>query len=287
MKTCLFVITGLLSVGLLSLNAETAADIAQRFEQQKLAALETYLSENPEAEDKDLALTLIIGAKLSSGDFESVPSLLSQRYELQPKGPDADLNAIIQEIVQPMVQTAVITGDRDAAKALITQVKSDFSASPQSSQLNQILDQIGADLYLPGVGDKMEIAFTSTTGDDIDVAAMKDKVILIDFWATWCGPCIAEMPNVVAAYDKYHEEGFEVIGISLDDDEAKLNQFIADNEMPWPQYFDGKGWENEIAQRFGIGSIPATFLVGKDGTIVASNLRGPALEEAVEKALAD
>ncbi len=114
---------------------------------------------------------------------------------------------------------------------------------------------------------------------------MQDKVILVDFWATWCGPCVAEMPNVIAAYD-YHDKGFEVVGISLDEDKAAVEKFVSDNKMPWPQYFDGKGWENELAQQFGIKGIPATFLVGKGGKIIASNLRGTDLETAIEKALA-
>jgi peroxiredoxin len=94
------------------------------------------------------------------------------------------------------------------------------------------------------------------------------------------------MPNVTAAYETYKDKGFEVVGISLDEDKAAVGKFIADNKMPWPQFVDGKGWENELAQRFGIRSIPATFLVGKGGRIVASNLRGPDLEAAIEKALA-
>ena len=89
------------------------------------------------------------------------------------------------------------------------------------------------------------------------------------------------MPNVIKAHNELNEKGFEVIGISLDQDKAALEKFIADNKMPWPQYFDGKGWQNEISGKFGISSIPATFLIGKDGKIIATNLRGAALEEAV------
>jgi peroxiredoxin len=91
---------------------------------------------------------------------------------------------------------------------------------------------------------------------------------------------------LLEAYEKYHDKGFEVIGISLDDNQDTLAQFVKNNEMPWPQYFDGKVWGNEIAQRYGIGQLPATFLVGKGGKIVASNLRGTALDEAIEKELA-
>ncbi|MEM1444091.1 MAG: TlpA disulfide reductase family protein, partial [Verrucomicrobiota bacterium] len=152
---------------------------------------------------------------------------------------------------------------------------------PQGPQIMQFFDQMLGQLAMPGVGDVMDIKFTSTAGEEIDLTAMKDKVILVDFWATWCGPCVAEMPHVIGTYKKYKEAGFEVIGISLDSDKAALDEFVAEYEMAWPQYFDGKGWDNDLAKEFGIKGIPATFLIGKDGKIVASNLRGNALEEAV------
>jgi thiol-disulfide isomerase/thioredoxin len=267
------------------LHAENALEIAAKFEKEKIAAVQKYLEDNPEAEDRDGALSILVGAHLSTGDFTPVPGILQQRYDLQSKKSDANLQLIMTEIARPFIESAIVSNQRDAAKAFITKVKSDLTSHPQAAQVGQFLDQLGADLYLPGVGDTMEIAFTDLEGNEIDLAKMKDKVVLVDFWATWCGPCVAEMPNVVAAYEKYGEKGFEVIGISLDDNKDSVEKFVGDNQMAWPHYFDGKGWENELAQRFGIRSIPATFLVGKGGKIVASNLRGQALEEAIEKEL--
>ena len=115
---------------------------------------------------------------------------------------------------------------------------------------------------------------------------MSGKVILIDFWATWCGPCVAEVPNVVKAYEKLHDKGFEIIGISLDKDQAKLEAFIKEKNMTWAQYFDGKMWQNEISTRYGINSIPAMWLVNKKGMVVNTNAR-PNLEAEVEKLLAE
>ncbi|MDF1852424.1 MAG: TlpA disulfide reductase family protein [Verrucomicrobiales bacterium] len=265
--------------------AENAYKIASGFETQKIEALEAYLAENPEAEDKDLAYSILIDANQNLGKQEALPDLIEKRYALLEKGAEANLQLIATEIAQPFVQASIVSGQRDRAKAFLTKIKADLEPHPQGQQFAQFLDNVGKELYLPGVGDSMEIAFTSMKGEDIDLTEMKDKVILVDFWATWCGPCVAEMPNVVAAHEKYKEQGFEVIGISLDENKEAVETFVTENGLNWPQYFDGKGWGNEIAQRFGISSIPATFLVGKDGKIVASNLRGPDLENAIEKAL--
>lgn len=266
-----------------SLHAETAREIAAKFETQKIEAINAYLEANPEAEDIDAALSILVGANMSMGKFEPLPDLLEKRYELQPKGPGANLQVIMQEIARPMIESSILADQRDKAKAFITRVKTDFGGNPQ---ISGILDQWGAELYLPNVGDTMEFAFTDTKGNEVDLAEMRDKVILVDFWATWCGPCVAELPHLLETYAKYKDKGFEIVGISLDDNVDTLNAFVEQNKMTWPQYFDGKAWGNEIAQKYGISAIPATFLVGKDGKIVASSLRGNALEQAVEKALA-
>lgn len=118
----------------------------------------------------------------------------------------------------------------------------------------------------------------------------KGKVVLLDFWATWCGPCMKEMPNVVETYKKLHGKGFEIQGVSLDNDKsiAKMPDVMEKSGMTWAQIADGKYWQAEIAVKYDIHSIPATLLVdGDTGLILGVNLRGKALGEAVEKALSE
>jgi thiol-disulfide isomerase/thioredoxin len=114
---------------------------------------------------------------------------------------------------------------------------------------------------------------------------------MLDFWATWCPPCREEIPGLVAVYNKYHDQGFEVLGISLDkkDDAEKLATFTKDHNMPWPQIFDGKFWTAQVAVQYDVRSIPAAFLVdGDTGLIVAAGnqLRGEELDGTLAKALA-
>lgn len=120
----------------------------------------------------------------------------------------------------------------------------------------------------------ISIQFTAMDGRKVDLAKMKGKVVLVDFWATTCGPCIAELPRVKKAYDKFHGQGFEVIGISCDTDKKQLERFLKEKKYPWPQYFDGKQQtDNKFARAFGIDGIPHMFLVDKKGFLRFDNVR--------------
>jgi len=123
------------------------------------------------------------------------------------------------------------------------------------------------------IGKPLDIHFTALDGREVDLAKLNGKVVLVEFWSTSCGPCIAEMPTIKATYEKLHDRGFEVVSISLDDKEAALRRFIKEKELPWPQHFDGKGWENQFAVRYGIFSIPTMWLVDKDGNLLDTNAR--------------
>lgn len=263
--------------------ADDAQAIFEKFENQKAEALAAYLETKPE--DAAEAEAMLIDTYSALGQADKAAPLLRARYDGLPKGAEAQLQELIPGVIQPLFQLYRQNGMKEEARSFLEQAKKDLEGHPQGSQVAQFFDGLLGELSKPGVGDVMEIAFTATDGSEVDLAAMKDKVILVDFWATWCGPCVGEMPNVIKAYDKYRDQGFEVIGISLDQDKGALEKFVKDRKMTWPQYFDGKGWENELAGKFGIRGIPATFLIGKDGKVAATDLRGEALDEEIEKLL--
>ena len=144
----------------------------------------------------------------------------------------------------------------------------------ESEAPEEIKKQAGALLKTTdALGKPVNIQYTALDGREVDTAKLKGKVVLIDFWATWCGPCVAEVPNVKAAYEKLHEKGFEIVGISFDQDKDSLEQFIKKESMAWPQFFDGKGWENKFGQEFGIRGIPTMWLIDKEGKLRDLNAR--------------
>ena len=132
------------------------------------------------------------------------------------------------------------------------------------------------------VGKKaMDFNVKDLDGNDLSLEQYRGNVILLDFWAVWCAPCIAEMPNVKQVYEKYKDENFQIIGISLDQSRDKLVGYLEKEGITWPQVFDGNGWQNRVAQMYGINAIPHMYLIDGDGVIRKSDVRGPALEPAV------
>jgi len=141
------------------------------------------------------------------------------------------------------------------------------------------------------IGDKAtELAFTSPEGKTIALSSLKGKIVLLDFWASWCGPCRMENPNIVAAYAKYKDakfkgaKGFTIYSVSLDQNKEAWMKAIKMDNLSWEYHVsDLGGWQSKPAQIYGVNSIPASYLIDQNGVIVGKNLRGPALEAALEK----
>jgi len=130
-----------------------------------------------------------------------------------------------------------------------------------------------------------DINLPSPEGKEIALSSLKGKVVLIDFWASWCGPCRKEMPNVVKAYAKYKGKGFEIYGVSLDQEKDKWVEAIAKDGITWPQVSDLQYWNNSGARKYNVQSIPYTVLLDKEGKIIAKNLRGEELDKKLSEIL--
>jgi thiol-disulfide isomerase/thioredoxin len=182
-------------------------------------------------------------------------------------------------------------------KDMITRLEKEMPNSSYSKEMRSQYDKIEAQLKAQQASQNAEattaigavapdLSFPSPDGKTIKLSELRGKIVLLDFWASWCGPCRRENPSVVAAYNKFKDKGFTIYSVSLDQDGGKWKAAIDQDGLLWPNHVsDLGGWQSAPARIYGVNSIPAQFLLDKDGKIIAKNLRGEQLEQKLAELL--
>ena len=220
---------------------------------------------------------------------------------LDPKARQAFIDLVVNKVkagpapidasIVQVTSTQLEDRDPEAVVGLLEQVMPIFDKSDDKEVKKLLAEANLQGMYrrLTLLGKPMEISGTLLDGKPVDWESYRGKVVLVDFWATWCGPCRAEIPNVLEMYEAYHDKGFDVLGISLDATPEAAQKYVEENKLPWSSIFpkneDEREWSNPLVAYYGITGIPTAILVGKDGKVVNMNARGPVLGEELEKLL--
>ena len=262
-----------------------------RFGDEKAAAdMATYAATLINSPSKDLAkeaqrLVVVSEAQqiLSSGNAKAAEGLVQKTAAMLAADPDDVQTAGLA------MQLAGAFEHMPGGEAVAAAAYRSFGpvlAKSSNEQIQKMGESFAGTLRrLSLPGHPMEISGTLLNGKPFDQKTLAGKVVLVDFWATWCGPCVAEIPNVLEQYEKYHKDGFEVVGISLDQERESLEKFVAEQKLPWPILFEepkGDGWQHPLATFYGISGIPTVVLIGRDGNVITLDARGEKLGERLD-----
>jgi peroxiredoxin/TolA-binding protein len=263
-------------------KVKTATD-RQQFAQQLTTALQQFIQRHPQDPVSDQARITLGKVQLSLQE----PAAAVETFRQTAEHP-AD-----RRLASParfyLAQAFAAAGQVDAARQTLVELsktaENDKIRQAARSVLNRLQAQQEAAEAVSIGKAPPAIEGNDLTGQPQSLDQYHGKVLLLDFWATWCGPCRAELPNVKAVYRKYKERGFAVLGVSLDENRSALKGVLREEQMEWPQLCDGKGWRSPIAQRYGVTSIPRTVLLDRDGVVRYVDVRGEALNQAVAELL--
>jgi thiol-disulfide isomerase/thioredoxin len=273
-----------------------ALETLQQFgEPQAAAALAAFAASLDDVRDPALAarvrgaaLAALIDAAIASGRPEDAAPLVARVAALLEAAPDdAELAKMAADFA---VKLGTMPGGESAAAAAFTAFLPQFerSGNPTVRERAERIGGTARRLSLPG--NPITITGTLLSGEPFDQTTLAGKVVLVDFWATWCGPCVAEIGNLRKEYDRWHAKGFEVIGVSLDEDRDTLAEFVAAKGIPWPILYEepgGPGWQHPLASYYGITAIPTVVLIGRDGNVITLDARGKKLTAALERLLGE
>jgi peroxiredoxin len=234
-----------------------------------------YLAERPDGPVRSLAQIVATMARAHANDFAGA---LARYNELMGGLGKPEQEEFAANFTDSLASAAVAAGEYQAARNVYQGLLDRYGESPTLRQ------KVRAELTrLDKVGKPApEVVARDVAGERFRLDGLRGKYVLLDFWATWCAPCVAEVPRLQAAYAKYHDQGFEIVGVSLDETKTAVTDFAKARNLPWRQIHNASS-EADLVEAFGVGSIPATFLIDPQGVITRLDLRGPSLEQALAR----
>ncbi len=242
------------------------------------AVARKYLAENPEGPVRSLARIVTTMARVQAGKFAE--ALASFEVLMASLG-GADQEEFAANFADTLASAATAAGEPDVARKVYSGLLKKFGGdSPNLVQ--KVKDEMGR---LDRIGTRApDVAVNDLAGATFRLDECRGKYVLVDFWATWCAPCVVELPRLQSAYAKYKGKGFEIVAVSLDEAKSAVTDFVKARKLPWRQVHNGTS-NGDLVEAFGVRTIPATFLIDPKGTIIRLELRGPALDKALESLL--
>lgn len=237
-------------------------------------AAQASLASKPKAELAAKAQMLMVKVYLAAGLFDNAATEAKTLAKSYPKQEEA------WSALWAVAQACEVRNRPELAKELYSNLTTNFPKCDVADTAKGSLRRLGM------LGKEFgPLKFTALDGKEVDVAKLRGKVVAVYFWATWCRNCLRDAPLIHQAYDHYKRLGFEIIGISLDRDKDTLQKFLTEHEIPWPQYFDGKGWNSEFIKSWGVSLLPEALLIDRKGILRKMHLEGELLVDALEELL--
>jgi len=214
-------------------------------------------------------------ARTDTANLGKVVKRIEQHVGDRPEGIDFQLIMMVTQAAEMSRDDKLAAETYDHFGKLLSKNK-----EPRIVEMGKTFEAAARRLSL--VGKTIKVSGETVDGKPFDLATDKGKIVLLQFWATWCEPCRMETANIMKNYSIYHDRGFDVVGINVDKDRADLDKFLVKTDLPWKTLYDGEG-KHSISSHYGIMSLPTSILVGRDGKVVSIRARGPELEKDLEK----